>query len=111
MLNNLFKKHQSLLIGLGIFALMMLAASMFSFGGFSSQHHAIYALSSWLRQHKFLVILWHIFIIAAIYWGWGLKVDLAAKNVQMDEIKIKKLKRFRWVLIVMFLLIDFLCIY
>lgn len=111
--SNLFKKYRTLFIGLGIFVLMMLAAFLFSFGSlFSNQHHIIYALNFWLKQHKFLVVLWHIFIIGAIYCGWGLKVDLAAKNnKQMNEVRIKKLKRFRWVLITAFLLINFLCFY
>lgn len=110
---NIIKKHQALFFGLGIFILMMLVAFLFSFVGlFGGQHHAVYALAFWLKQHKHLIMLWHLFIIGAIYWGWGFKVDLAAKNnKQMDEIRIKKLKRFRWVLIAAFLLINFLCFY
>lgn len=107
MFKNLLKKHQSLFIGFGIFVFMMLVASVFSFGAFGNQRHAIYALSSWLSQHKFLIMLWHIFLIAAIYWGWGAKVDAAAKRTHMDKTRVKKLKRFRWVLIAMLLLIDF----
>ena len=106
MFSKLLKNHQSLLIGLGLFFLMMLVAFSFSFGVFGNQHQVIYALSSWFSQHKFMVILWHIFLIAAIYWGWGFKVDLAAKRTQINEKQIKKLKRFRWVLISAILLID-----
>lgn len=106
MLNKFYKKHQALFIGLGIFALMMLAASVFSFGGFGNQHHAIYALSSWFSQHKLLIIFWHILLIVAIYWGWGVKVDLAAKRSQMDKERVKKLKRLRWVMMGLLLLID-----
>jgi len=111
MFNKLFKKHQSILIGLGIFVLMMLAVSCFSLSAFGNHHHAVYVLSTWLNQHKLIVILWHILLITSIYFGWGIKVDLAVKHAQigemMDEKRVKKLKRFRWVLIGMVLIIDF----
>lgn len=115
MFNNLFKKHQSIFIGIGLFLIMMLISYAFSFGFLSNQHHAIYAISAWFNKHRFIVILWHILLFLAIYYGWGWKVDQAVKMQQKQErgtkwstARIEKIKRFRWYLIVACLLIDLL---
>lgn len=113
MFKKLFTKHQSLWFGLSIFFIMMLFAFSFSSGLFGNQHHAIYIINAWFNQHRFIVILWHILLLAAIYYGWGWKVDEAVKTqakmeniTKWDEKRIRKIKRFRWYLIGAFLLID-----
>lgn len=119
MFKKLFTSHRSLWkstgIGLGIFMFMMLLASSVSLGLFGDQHHAIHALNNWFKHHRLTIIVWHILLLAAIYYGWGWKVDEAVKTqakmenvTKWDEKRIRKIKRFRWYLIGAFLLIDFM---
>ena len=113
----MFKKivthYKSLWIGISLFIVMMFAAFSLSFGLLGNQHPLINSLSHWFNQHRLIVIFWHILLFLAIYYGWGYKVDQAVKQQQTmkkikpwDTTKIKKIKRFRWYLIVAFLLID-----
>jgi hypothetical protein len=63
-------------------------------------------VSAWISQHKTLFSLWHILIITAIYWGWGKKVERAAKKYSLSTDQITKAKRFRYVLIGFVVLVD-----
>ena len=114
--NNFTKKYQFIFIGTGVFFIMLFIAYAFSFGFLSNQHPAVYAMSHWFNQHRMIVILWHLLLFVAIYYGWGWKVDQALKVHKHQEQetqwsaarmnKIKKIKRFRWYFIGACLLID-----
>ena len=113
MLNNVFKKYQFIFIGISVFFIMVFIAYVFSFGVLSNQHPAIYAMSHWFNQHRMIVVLWHVLLFLAIYYGWGWKVDQAVKiqnnqekGTQWNATRIKKIKRFRWYLMGACLLID-----
>lgn len=107
MFNRFIKKHQAVFIGLGIFALMMLAVFSIGLGAFNNQHKTIYALSAWFRQHHALVLLWHVLILISIYFGWGFKVNHALKTGKIDKNHAVSLRRIRWFLIVVIIVIDF----
>ena len=104
--NKFLEKHQSIIIGLSIFIAMILAVSIFSFVAIDNQHHFVYVENLWLSRHKLIITLWHILLITAIYWGWGLKINLAAQRMNINAARTRKLKRVRWFLIAGLLLID-----
>ena len=117
MVNKLFsnftKKHQFIFIGISVFFIMIFISYAFSFGVLSNQHPVIYAMSHWFNQHRMIVVLWHVLLFLAIYYGWGWKVDQAVKiqnnqekGTKWSATRIKKIKRFRWYLMGACLLID-----
>lgn len=107
-MKNLFKKYQSVFIGIAIVFFMIGAAHLLGLSVLDSadQQSKINTLNIWLSQHKFIVILWHVLLLVAIYWGWSIKVDSLAKQHQLKQVTIDKYKRFRWILIITVVVMD-----
>jgi len=110
-MKNIFKKHQAIFIGITVTFIMIGVAYLFGFStlNFPDHQSTISALNTWLNKHKLIIILWHVLLLVAIYWGWGIKVDSLVKQQkqrQIDHATIDKYKRFRWVLIITVLIID-----
>jgi hypothetical protein len=67
--------------------------------------------NEWVKQHTFTLLLWHIFLIAAIYVYWGVKVSCLARQSHFSAENTKKIKSIRWVIIGAIGVIDLVVFY
>lgn len=73
-----------------------------TFIGHSSQNIA--HINSWFYKHHDITLVWHVCLLLSIYIGWSLKIKYNAKKLPIAT--LKKLNHYRWLTIVLILLID-----
>lgn len=103
-----FTNHKTIWITIVSFLILFYLVSLLSFGSFGNVSHNISHINQWINNHKYIFIFWHILLLIAIYFAWGIKVDHAAKKQNLSKPAIIKAKRFRWVIIAAILVIDVL---
>jgi hypothetical protein len=101
-------KNKWLIISLSFSALIIFMFSLIGLNQASGINSTILSLSHWIKTHKYLFLLWHMFIVFAIYIAWGVKVERQAKRYNLSEKEVKKAKRFRYALIGFVVLVDIL---
>ncbi len=102
-----FLSHQKwLLLTVVFFIALMVAVSFISVTQMDGLSTRVLAISEWIKRHHVILLLWHGLILAAIYVGWGMKVNRAVKAQKLSSNEIQRLKRFRWWLIGFVLLVD-----
>ena len=65
-------------------------------------------LADGFQRYHLLLAMGNAMIIAGFHYVWGKKVEYEAKKYHLSAEKVKKYKRFRYVLIGFILLIDYI---
>jgi len=105
-ITTFIRRKKISLITLVVTVCVILLALGMSFSGFNQATATISNISTWMNQHQRWFLLWHGLILCAIYVGWGWRIDQLATKKQLTIETIKKIKRYRWLLIGAILLFD-----
>jgi uncharacterized membrane protein YhfC len=101
-----FKKHKVSLLILGFFGLVICFFVVINVGHLERVDVMVTELSGWIKSHRPIFWVWHGLLMAAIFVGWGKKIDRQSKARGWSKAQTQKMKRFRYVLILTFLMLD-----
>ncbi len=100
------RQQKWLFVTVFFFVLLMVVVSFISLTQMDGLSARVLGFNQWLQRHHVAVLLWHVLILAAIYVGWGIKVDRTFKGQTISAKKMRSVKRFRWWLIGFVVLVD-----
>ena len=103
---NFCSKNKTTLITLVIYSGIIILAASLSFGNITASKFIITKLNSLINHYRTPFMIWHIIIVVAIYFLWGRKVNTLAQQKCISQHQVVKIKRWRWVIIGIVLLID-----